>query len=142
MGHTPGVTPDDGGEVLFTKHCERPVEMLQHVGENWFFDQPGTQYRHSIYDWILVSAAIEAATGQPCLEFMRERIFDPLGISETIPDSACLAAGQPHLEFIRELISDPDATRGSSRASTKKSVQEHVASYSRGSHRILSTVFT
>jgi len=112
MGHTPGVTPDDGGEVLFTKHCERPVEMLQHVGENWFFDQPGTQYRHSIYDWILVSAAIEAA------------------------------AGQPHLEFIRELISDPDATRGSSRASTKKSVQDHVASYSRGSHRILSTVFT
>ena len=36
MGHTPGVTPDDGDEApLFTKHCERPVEMLQHFAGNW-----------------------------------------------------------------------------------------------------------
>ena len=37
MGHTPGVIPSDGDEApLFTKHCERPVEVLQHLrGIGW-----------------------------------------------------------------------------------------------------------
>ena len=33
-----------------------------------------------------MSAAIEAAADQPFLKFMRERIFDPLGMRDTIPD--------------------------------------------------------
>jgi hypothetical protein len=67
MGHTPGVKPSDGDETpLLREHCERPVDLLQHFGGNWlYFDEPGTKYRYSIYNWILVSAAIEAAAGAP-----------------------------------------------------------------------------
>jgi CubicO group peptidase (beta-lactamase class C family) len=115
MGHTSGVTPDDGDEApLFTRHCERPVEVLQHFAGNWLlFDEPGTQYRDSIYDWILVSAAVEAAADQPFLKFMRERIFDPLGMRDTIPDPTGIEAGEdfPLVNMIRELIYDPEATR-------------------------------
>src|SRR5262245_65489024 len=59
MGHLRGITPDDGDEApLFTQHCERPVEAVQYF-QNWLYFEPGTDGRYSIYDWILVSAAIE-----------------------------------------------------------------------------------
>ena len=84
MGHTAGVITDGGDEgPLFTKHCERPVEALPHFAENSLLFEPGTQYRYSSYGWILVSAAVEAAADQPFLTFMREQIFDPLGMRDT-----------------------------------------------------------
>ena len=110
MGHTAGVIPDGGDEgPLFTKHCERPVEALQYFAENSLLFEPGTQYRYSSYGWILVSAAVEAAADQPFLTFMRERIFDPLGMRDTIPDSAAVEADDdfPLFNLIRELIFDP-----------------------------------
>jgi serine beta-lactamase-like protein LACTB, mitochondrial len=120
MGHTPGVKPDDGDETpLFREHCERPVDLLQHFRGNWrYFDQPGTKYRYSIYDWILVSAAIEAAAGRPFLTFIREQIFDPLRMRETAPDPGPDPAEVEGEDFplfilIRELIHDPGATRDS-----------------------------
>jgi len=141
MGHRPGVTPDDGDEApLFTRHCERPVEVLQHFAGNWlffdelgtlFFDELGTQYRYSIYDWILVSAAVEAAAEQPFLTFMRERVFDPLGMRDTIPDPTTMEPGEdfPLVNMIRELIHDPEATRDTTPDSTKKPVQDRVTHY-------------
>lgn len=134
MGHAPGVTPDDGDEApLFTRHCERPVEVLRHFRGSWLLsDELGAKSAYSIYDWILVSAAIEASADQPFLKFMQERVFDPLGMRNTIPDSARLEAGEdfPVVNMLRELIYDPEATRGSTPASTKKPVQDRVTSYS------------
>ena len=40
------------------------------------------QYRYSSYGWILVSAAVEAAADEPFLTFMRNQIFEPLGMDE------------------------------------------------------------
>lgn len=48
--------------------------------------QPGIQYGFSRYGWMLVSAAIEAPAERPFLTFMGQRIFDPLGMRETVPD--------------------------------------------------------
>src|SRR6185503_5585332 len=122
MGHLRGVTPDDGHEApLFTQHCASPVEAVQYF-KNWLYFEPGSEGRYSIYDWILVSAAIEAAAKQPFLTFMREQIFDPLGMRDTIPDAATIEAGEdfPLANMIRELIYDPEATRGSIPDFTKK----------------------
>src|SRR5688500_13269315 len=61
MGHTAGVSNDSGDEgPLFSQHCQRPVEALQHFADHSLLFEPGTQYRFSNYNWILVSAAIEA----------------------------------------------------------------------------------
>ncbi|HYP13107.1 MAG TPA: serine hydrolase domain-containing protein, partial [Bryobacteraceae bacterium] len=73
---------------LFSQRCERPVEALPHFAESSLLFEPGTRYRYSSYGWILVSAAIEAAADKPFLTFMREQIFEPLGMSDTRPDSA------------------------------------------------------
>ena len=89
MGHVAGVGSDGGDEgPLFSQRCERPVEALQFFADRELRFEPGTQYRVSDYGWIVVSAAIEAAAGTPFLRFMRERIFDPLGMRDTRDDSA------------------------------------------------------
>lgn len=113
MGHTRGVTPDDGDEApLHRRHCERAAQAVEHF-KNWLYsDDP-----NSIYDWIMVSAAIEAAAGQPFFAFMQERVLAPLEMRDTAADPGPMAAeveGEdfPGFILIRELIYDPEAVRG------------------------------
>jgi serine beta-lactamase-like protein LACTB, mitochondrial len=91
MGHVAGV-PNDGGDEgpLFSEHCKRPVEALQFFKgyERKLLFEPGTKYHYSSYGWISVSAAVEAAAGAPFLTFMRKQVFEPLGMDDTLPDSA------------------------------------------------------
>src|SRR5438128_525753 len=58
-----GGTGTDGGEegLLFPHRCERPEDAIPPFAQDALLFEPGTQYRHSKYGWILVSAAIESA---------------------------------------------------------------------------------
>ena len=91
MGHVAGV-PNDGGDEgpLFSERCERPVEALQFFKgyERKLLFEPGTKYHYSSYGWISVSAAVETAAGEPFLTFMRKQVFEPLGMNDTLADSA------------------------------------------------------
>ncbi|HEX2281698.1 MAG TPA: serine hydrolase domain-containing protein [Thermomicrobiales bacterium] len=88
MAHTAGIGSDGGDEgPLFSEHCERPVEALQHFANRELRFEPGTQYRYSRYGFIAVSAAVEAIAKEPFLTFMREEIFEPLGMQHTMADS-------------------------------------------------------
>ena len=103
MGHVAGV-PSDGGDEgpLFSQHCERPVDGLPHFAQESLRFEPGTQYRYSRYGWIVVSAAVEAAANEPFLRFMREQVFEPLGMHDTRADSATEAVpGQASAYFPR-----------------------------------------
>jgi serine beta-lactamase-like protein LACTB, mitochondrial len=89
MGHLAGVRNDGGDEgPLLTERCQRPVEGLEPFAERSLLFQPGTRFRYSSYGWILVSAAVEAAAGEPFLDFMRKQVFEPLGMDQTRADSA------------------------------------------------------
>jgi serine beta-lactamase-like protein LACTB, mitochondrial len=108
MGHTAGVKSDGGDEgPLFSEHCERPVEALPHFAESSLQFEPGTRYRYSNYGWIVVSAAIEAAADQPFLTFMRERIFDPLGMRDTLADSAAKPIPDRATFYFPRFAADP-----------------------------------
>jgi len=89
MGHTAGIKNDGGDEgPLLSQHCDRPVESMSSFAKSSLLFEPGTRYRYSSYGWILVSAAIEAAGHEPFLTFMQKQVFDPLGMKDTMPDSA------------------------------------------------------
>jgi CubicO group peptidase (beta-lactamase class C family) len=117
MGHVAGVRSDSGDEgPLFSQRCERPVEALQHFADRDLLFPPGTQFKDSKYGWIVASAAIEAAAHQPFLAFVREHIFQPLGMARTAAESATGEnpdhAGEPgehapFLTFFRQLIPGP-----------------------------------
>ena len=88
MGHLAGVRNDGGDEgPLYSQHCNRPAEALPAFADRALLFEPGTQYRYSSYGWILMSAAVEAAAGEPFLPFMQKRIFEPVGMDGTSADS-------------------------------------------------------
>ena len=88
MAHTAGVRNDGGDEgPLLGTRCERTLEGLEAFADRPLLFEPGTQFRYSSYGWIVVSAAVEAASGQRFSTFMRRAIFEPLGMSDTLPDS-------------------------------------------------------
>lgn len=116
MGHLAGVRSDGGDEgPLFSQHCERPVEGLQYFADRPLLFEPGTQYRHSRYGWIVVSAAVEAAAGEPFLAFMRKRVFEPLGMAETRADSVTETAPDQVTPYFPRFAADtkygPDPMR-------------------------------
>jgi serine beta-lactamase-like protein LACTB len=89
MAHVAGVRTDSGDESpLFSQHCERPVDALQFFADRPLLFEPGTRFRYSDYGWILVSAVVEAAAGEGFSRFMRNHVFDPVGMTDTKPDSA------------------------------------------------------
>jgi CubicO group peptidase (beta-lactamase class C family) len=116
MAHTAGLGSDGGDESpLYGQHCERPVDALPAFADDRLRFEPGTRYRYSIYDWILVSAAIERAAGQPFFTVMRTQVFEPLGMRDTKPDSATSAITNRTTPYFPRYAADPrygpDVTR-------------------------------
>lgn len=88
MGHTAGMRNDGGDEgPLYGEPCGRPADGVRLVGDYPLRVEPGTEYRFSSYGWILVSAAIEAASGESMLAYMRRNVFEPLGMHDTKADA-------------------------------------------------------
>ena len=88
MGHVAGIrTESADNRPLSRQRCERTAEAMPHVADGGLLFEPGSEYRYSSYGWILVSAAIEGAADQPFLTFMRQRIFEPLGMHDTGAES-------------------------------------------------------
>jgi serine beta-lactamase-like protein LACTB, mitochondrial len=88
MGHVAGIRADYGDEEPLSEHCERTIDGLRRFAADPLRFEPGTRYRYSTYGWILASAAVESAAGEPFFTFMRTRIFKPLGMIDTTSDSA------------------------------------------------------
>ena len=108
MGHVAGVRNDGGDEgPLLARHCDRMVDGLEEFAARSLLFQPGTSYRYSSYGWILVSAAVEAASDEPFERFMRTRVFDPLGMNHTRPESATQAIPDRATFYFPRFGADP-----------------------------------
>src|SRR4051812_20078881 len=86
MAHVAGIRRDEGDEENVFTGCERTVDGIQRFADAPLRFEPGTRYSYSSYGWILVSAAIEAAAGEPFPRVMREQVFEPLGMADTRAD--------------------------------------------------------
>jgi CubicO group peptidase (beta-lactamase class C family) len=87
MGHTAGVRRDAGDEEPVTEHCERTIDGLKRFADASLLSEPGTEFRFSTYGWMLASAAVEAAAGEPFFPFMRTRVFERLGMRDTTAEA-------------------------------------------------------
>jgi CubicO group peptidase (beta-lactamase class C family) len=74
----PTTGPTGEPEPLSRLRCEHPSEALPHLSAN-----PSPNQR-----WILVSAAIESASGQPFLRYLQDQILQPLQMANTGAESA------------------------------------------------------
>lgn len=117
MEHRSGIVTESGDDRPLSRlRCDRPVDALPTFADEALLFEPGTGYRHSTYGWILVSAAIEAAAGQPFFTFMREQVLTPLAMDSTGAESATAenpddfggpGEDPPPFTAIRHLILEP-----------------------------------
>jgi CubicO group peptidase (beta-lactamase class C family) len=88
MAHVAGIATDGGDEgPLFSKHCDGPLDALPVFSRPDPNFEPGTQYHFSNFGWILVSAAIETASGEGFLGFMQKRVLAPLRMDDTLAET-------------------------------------------------------
>jgi len=88
MGDVAGVHRSRGdnidGDSMPTQHCTNLDEAVELFAGDPLRFEPGTQHRYSIYGWVLVSAVVEKAGGEPFTRFMENQVFEPLGMERTI----------------------------------------------------------
>ena len=97
LRHTSGFTYGDlSNTVVDAVYRERGIlyqptleDQVAALGEIPLLYQPGTQWNYSVSVDVL-GRLVEVVSGQPFNVFLRERIFDPLGMADTgfrVPDS-------------------------------------------------------
>ena len=87
MGHIAGVVRSGGmAAALRRERCDNARAAAAEVADDTLLFEPGTQWRYSNYGYQLVGAVIEAAAGEPYLEFMDREVFTPAGMQRTVPD--------------------------------------------------------
>ena len=123
MGDVAGVhrIRGDNNDAMPTGHCESLDEAVALLDDDPLLFEPGTQHRYSVWGWVLVSAAVEGAAGEPFPRFMVHDVFEPLGMTRTVvaemeglegiahgaelrPDYSCVAGGGAFLSTPTDLV--------------------------------------
>ena len=87
LGHTAGVRHNDSfQDILNTRHYATVLDTLDIFKEDPLLFIPGTHYSYSSYGYNLLGAVIEGVSGEEYLVFMRNQIWQPLGMNHTQAD--------------------------------------------------------
>jgi serine beta-lactamase-like protein LACTB len=79
----------DNNDAMPSGHCADVGDALALVAGDPLLFEPGTQYRYSVWGWIVLSAVVEGAAEEPFAAFIRRQVLEPLGMNDTaLEDSA------------------------------------------------------
>ena len=86
MGDIAGVhvIRGDSNDQVPRFECASIGEALEFLAREPLLFEPGTRYRFSTNGWILLSAVVEAAGGEPFPTFMTQEVFTPLAMESTV----------------------------------------------------------
>lgn len=87
-GHTAGVRHYRGREFFSTTSYPSLRDAIGIFTSDSLLFAPGTQYFYSSYGYNLIGAVMESVVGEPFPAIMERVVFAPLGMSNTVPDSA------------------------------------------------------
>lgn len=85
-GHQAGIRHYNGNEFLSSRNYPTVTEGLAIFMNEPLMFKPGTRFFYTSYGWNLISAVIEGASGEEFLDFMKNRVFIPLGMKNTYAD--------------------------------------------------------
>jgi serine beta-lactamase-like protein LACTB len=74
------------GELYKTQHYTDLVEPLALFKEDPLQSEPGTKFSYTTYGYSVLGCVIEGASGMTYVDYVREYIFRPAGMSHTQPD--------------------------------------------------------
>ena len=87
-GHLSGLRDYDfeAGEYANTRRFESVEEAMTIFEDDPLDFEPGSDYLYSVYNYVLLSAVIEGASGQEFADFVRSEVLAPLGLERTGPN--------------------------------------------------------
>ncbi|MFQ5689938.1 MAG: serine hydrolase domain-containing protein [Gemmatimonadota bacterium] len=85
-GHLAGIRHYRDEEFLRYEHYDSVLDGLAIFADDTLLFAPGTKYSYSTYGWDLISAVVQGASGEDYLSYMREHVFEPIGMSHTAAD--------------------------------------------------------
>ena len=83
LSHTSGFSTMDGRNTLTRSGASTIRSMLGGLKGLKLASAPGTRFEYSNWNYIVAGAVIEAVSGKDYATFMKERIFQPLGMNHT-----------------------------------------------------------
>lgn len=78
-------------------HHDNVVEGLDYFDDSPLIYKPGTDFKYSSFDIVLLSAVLQAAGGAPFQALMKKWVNRPLGITTPIPDAPVPERAEPYL---------------------------------------------
>lgn len=85
-GHLSGLPHYNDKDKLENRFYPTVTDGLSVFAHEPLIAKPGSAYSYSTHGFTLLSAAIETASGKPYLDYMKNEIFNPLGMNSTGPD--------------------------------------------------------
>ncbi len=85
-GHIAGIRHYRGLEFMSTTMYATVDEGLTIFQDDPLLFEPGTLYSYSSYGWNLISAIVEGASEEDFLGYMKQHVFDPLEMNNTVPE--------------------------------------------------------
>ncbi len=85
-GHLGGIRHYRGNENFIRDPYATVVDALSIFADDPLLHEPGTAFSYTSHGFNLLSAAVEGAAGQPFLDYMRDAVFRPLGMRDTVAD--------------------------------------------------------
>ena len=85
-GHLAGIRSYREGEYFNAIHYHSVEEALSIFADDALEHAPGSKHLYSSYGFNLISAVVEGASGMDFLSYMSERVFTPLGMTQTVAD--------------------------------------------------------
>ncbi len=92
LGHLGGIRhyksdSQDDPETGNTRHFDNPIEAGLHFFANdALVAQPGTKFNYSTHGFTVIGCAIEGASGEKYVDFVRRNVLEPAGMTRTQTD--------------------------------------------------------
>ena len=97
LGHIGGVRHYEGLEFASVKRYTDILTPLEIFRDDPLLFEPGTGYSYTTYGFNLLGAAVENVAGEPFLDVLRKRVFEPAGMWNTqVDDVLAVIPGRTH----------------------------------------------
>ena len=103
-GHTAGIRSYQGKEYGLNELYGIKDSLVIFQEDDLLFE-PGRGYLYTSYDWVLISLAMQEASGIPFEQYVRENVLDPLGMKNTF------APKHPKRETMQTVDPDMEASK-------------------------------
>ena len=86
LTHTSGIRHYKEGEIESTRHFKNMSDAFQIFGADPLLFEPGTKFSYSTYGYTVLGCVIEGASGQKYVDYVREHVLLPAGMTHTVVD--------------------------------------------------------